>query len=77
MSVLDVDYMVGLVPILLRYLPLTLQMAAVGMALALVAGAALTAFWFPAGSAYSRLSAQGAGQSGVAGDEMTSLAAGQ
>lgn len=36
MPLLDVDYMLGLVPILLRYLPLTLQMAAVGMALALV-----------------------------------------
>ncbi|MDI5921709.1 amino acid ABC transporter permease [Halomonas sp. LR5S13] len=36
MRLLDVDYMLGLVPILLRYLPLTLQMAAVGMALALV-----------------------------------------
>ncbi|MBB3232685.1 MULTISPECIES: amino acid ABC transporter permease [Halomonas] len=36
MSVLDFDYMVGLVPILLRYLPLTLAMAAAGMALALV-----------------------------------------
>ncbi|MDR5867732.1 amino acid ABC transporter permease [Halomonas koreensis] len=36
MSVLDFDYMLGLVPILLGYLPLTLAMAAAGMALALV-----------------------------------------
>ncbi|MEQ5802429.1 amino acid ABC transporter permease [Halomonas sp. H10-9-1] len=36
MSVLDVDYMLGLVPVLLRYLPLTLQMATVGMLLALI-----------------------------------------
>ncbi|MBW6391729.1 MAG: amino acid ABC transporter permease [Halomonas sp.] len=36
MRVLDLDYMLGLIPILLRYLPLTLQMAAAGMAFALV-----------------------------------------
>ncbi len=36
MSVLDFDYMLGLLPVLLRYLPLTLEMAAAGMALALV-----------------------------------------
>ncbi|OBX37462.1 L-cystine transport system permease protein TcyL [Halomonas elongata] len=36
MNVLDFDYMLGLVPILLSYLPLTLEMAAAGMALALV-----------------------------------------
>ncbi|KJZ04491.1 MULTISPECIES: amino acid ABC transporter permease [Halomonas] len=36
MSILDLDYMVGLVPILLSYLPLTLGMALAGMALALV-----------------------------------------
>jgi len=41
MRPLDFDYMLGLVPILLRYLPLTLQMAAVGMALALVLACAL------------------------------------
>ncbi|KAA0014141.1 amino acid ABC transporter permease [Billgrantia pellis] len=35
MRVLDFDYMLGLVPVLLRYLPLTLQMAAAGMVLAL------------------------------------------
>ena len=31
MDVLDVDYMIGLVPVLLGYLPLTLELAAVGM----------------------------------------------
>lgn len=36
MKVLDIDYMLGLVPVLLSYLPLTLQMAATGMVLALV-----------------------------------------
>lgn len=36
MDVLNVDYMLGLVPVLLRYLPLTLQLAAVGMVLALI-----------------------------------------
>ncbi|MAR73248.1 MULTISPECIES: amino acid ABC transporter permease [unclassified Halomonas] len=36
MSILDLDYMLGLVPILLSYLPLTLGMALAGMALALV-----------------------------------------
>jgi putative amino-acid transport system permease protein len=33
---LDVEYMAGLVPVLLSYLPLTLQIAAISMALALV-----------------------------------------
>jgi len=36
MHALDFDYMLGLVPILLSYLPLTLEMAAAGMACALV-----------------------------------------
>ncbi|AZT82209.1 amino acid ABC transporter permease [Marinobacter sp. NP-4(2019)] len=36
MDVLNVDYMLGLVPVLLRYLPLTLQLAGIGMALALI-----------------------------------------
>lgn len=36
MDVLNVDYMLGLVPVLLRYLPLTLQLAGVGMVLALI-----------------------------------------
>ncbi|GEN25238.1 amino acid ABC transporter permease [Halomonas cupida] len=36
MDILDFDYMLGLVPVLLSYLPLTLAMAAAGMALALV-----------------------------------------
>jgi putative amino-acid transport system permease protein len=36
MGVLDLDYMLGLVPVLLRYLPLTLGMAAGAMVLALV-----------------------------------------
>ncbi|HTN33797.1 MAG TPA: amino acid ABC transporter permease [Marinobacter sp.] len=36
MATLNVDYMLGLVPVLLKYLPLTLEMAAAGMALALV-----------------------------------------
>ncbi|WP_297797501.1 amino acid ABC transporter permease [uncultured Marinobacter sp.] len=36
MDVLNVDYMLGLVPVLLRYLPLTLQLATVGMVLALI-----------------------------------------
>ena len=35
MGTLDLDYMLGLVPVLLRYLPLTLGMAMAGMALAL------------------------------------------
>ncbi len=39
MRALDVDYMLGLVPILLGYLPLTLFMAVVGMAFALVLAA--------------------------------------
>lgn len=36
MDVLDVDYMIGLVPVLLGYLPLTLELAAVGMVLAMI-----------------------------------------
>lgn len=36
MNVLDIDYMLGLVPILLSYLPLTLEMAVAGMLLALI-----------------------------------------
>lgn len=36
MDVLNVDYMLGLVPVLLRYLPLTLQLAGIGMVLALI-----------------------------------------
>ena len=36
MQGLDLDYMVGLLPVLLRYLPLTLELAAAGMVLALV-----------------------------------------
>ncbi|TBW57949.1 amino acid ABC transporter permease [Marinobacter halodurans] len=36
MNVLDLDYMLGLIPVLLKYLPLTLEMAAAGMVLALV-----------------------------------------
>lgn len=35
MDVLNVEYMLGLVPVLLKYLPLTLQLAGVGMVLAL------------------------------------------
>lgn len=41
MSLLNVNYMLELVPILLRYLPLTLGMAAAGMVLALVLAAGL------------------------------------
>ncbi|MFL1404871.1 amino acid ABC transporter permease [Marinobacter sp. M1N3S26] len=36
MDVLNVEYMIGLIPILLRYLPLTLELAGVGMVLALI-----------------------------------------
>nr|WP_299242350.1 amino acid ABC transporter permease [uncultured Halomonas sp.] len=36
MNALDIDYMLGLMPILLSYLPLTLEMAAAGMVLALI-----------------------------------------
>ena len=36
MDVLNVEYMLGLVPVLLGYLPLTLQLAGVGMVLALI-----------------------------------------
>ncbi|MEA1080081.1 amino acid ABC transporter permease [Marinobacter qingdaonensis] len=36
MGPLDVDYMLGLVPVLLGYLPLTLQLASLGMVLALI-----------------------------------------
>jgi putative S-methylcysteine transport system permease protein len=38
---LDLDYMLGLVPVLLGYLPLTLGMAATGMLLALILGSLL------------------------------------
>lgn len=41
MSLLNINYMLELVPILLRYLPLTLGMAAAGMVLALVLAAGL------------------------------------
>lgn len=41
MDVLDFDYMLGLVPILLRYLPLTLQMATAGMVFALILASGL------------------------------------
>lgn len=41
MRVLDLDYMLGLVPILLKYLPLTLGMASLSMILALVLGSLL------------------------------------
>ncbi|GGE78877.1 ABC transporter permease [Streptosporangium jomthongense] len=36
MDVLNVEYMLGLVPVLLRYLPLTLQLAGIGMLFALI-----------------------------------------
>ena len=36
MGILNVDYMVGLIPVLLGYLPLTLQLAGTGMVLALI-----------------------------------------
>jgi putative amino-acid transport system permease protein len=36
MGALDLDYMLGLVPVLLRYLPLTLGMAVAAMAMALI-----------------------------------------
>ncbi|MCK0107629.1 amino acid ABC transporter permease [Marinobacter sp. S0848L] len=36
MDVLNVEYMLGLVPVLLRYLPLTLQLAGIGMVFALI-----------------------------------------
>ncbi|ERS81029.1 ABC transporter permease [Marinobacter sp. EVN1] len=36
MGILNVDYMLGLVPVLLGYLPLTLQLAGTGMVLALI-----------------------------------------
>ncbi|MEX2475512.1 amino acid ABC transporter permease [Marinobacter sp.] len=36
MAVLDFDYMLGLIPILLGYLPLTLELAGIGMVLALI-----------------------------------------
>lgn len=41
MTTLNVDYMLGLVPVLLKYLPLTLEMAAAGMVLALMLGCLL------------------------------------
>ena len=36
MDVLNVEYMVGLIPVLLGYLPLTLKLAGTGMVLALI-----------------------------------------
>ena len=39
--VLDLEYMAGLVPVILRYVPLTLGMAIVAMAIALVLAAVL------------------------------------
>jgi putative amino-acid transport system permease protein len=39
--VLDLEYMLGLVPVILRYVPLTLTMAAIAMAIALVLSAVL------------------------------------
>lgn len=41
MQGLDIDYMIGLVPILLGYTPLTLGMASAGMVLALILGSLL------------------------------------
>ncbi len=41
MRALDLDYMLGLVPIILGYVPLTLFMAGAGMVLALILGALL------------------------------------
>lgn len=41
MKGLDLDYMTGLVPVLLGYVPLTLGMAATGMVLALILGSLL------------------------------------
>ncbi|WP_136064502.1 amino acid ABC transporter permease [Modicisalibacter radicis] len=41
MNTLNIDYMLGLVPVLLGYLPLTLEMAAAGMVLGLALAAAL------------------------------------
>jgi putative amino-acid transport system permease protein len=41
MAALDLDYMLGLVPVILGYVPLTLAMAAASMALALVLAALL------------------------------------
>lgn len=41
MRALDLDYMLGLVPVLLGYVPLTLGMAAAGMVLALILGSLL------------------------------------
>lgn len=41
MEALDLDYMLGLLPVLLSYVPLTLRMAATAMALALALAAAL------------------------------------
>ena len=39
--VIDLEYMAGLVPVILRYVPLTLEMAVISMAIALVLAAAL------------------------------------
>ena len=41
MRALDLDYMLGLVPVILGYVPLTLFMAGAGMVLALILGALL------------------------------------
>jgi|TARA_R110002049_G_scaffold188402_2_gene356842 putative amino-acid transport system permease protein len=41
MRALDLDYMLGLVPVILGYVPLTLFMASAGMVLALILGALL------------------------------------
>lgn len=41
MRSLDLEYMLGLLPVILGYVPLTLAMAAVGMVLALILGALL------------------------------------
>lgn len=41
MSLLNVEYMLELVPVLLQYLPLTLAMATAGMVLALALGCLL------------------------------------
>ena len=41
MRALDLDYMLGLVPVILGYVPLTLFMAAAGMVLALILGSLL------------------------------------
>ena len=37
MDTLNIDYMLGLLPVMLKYLPLTLKMACIGMVAALAA----------------------------------------